>query len=364
MEAGPLRAGSFLSAPHPGATMPNANLLVPGTGGVTLRDSLGQDIGYPVRMRLGVALGQLLGMSPERLAELLSMEHRPGQWAPVKTTLVPGLSLLPNQVIAAAYNQVPRSFNHFLYDWRSDMRYSAEQLLLYLQQRRPSGGRWNLVGHSQGGLLIVLASKLLPEPEHFAELVASVTLVAAPLAGTVNAAAGLLNGDQMGTAASPVFREILRTWPALYQMLPSWPAVVEGGAVAPPDLQLTSPRGWVPHPGISTDFLERALKVQALLRDPFAWMRGDVRVTVLMARNRPTALFLPRVNGALPSPLGPLAPQDATPGDTLVPVDETLRWGGPALTPFVQLFDGNTNEHAFLLDDPVVGRRIRTLIRR
>ena len=342
--------------------MPNANLLIPGTGGITLRDSRGRDLGYPVHMRLGIAVDALLGIGPERLVELLSMEHRPGQWAPVKTTLVPGLSILPHQAIEAAYNQVPASFNRFLYDWRCDLRYSAGQLLDFLHERRPVNGRWNLVGHSQGGLLIVLASKLLP-PGEFAELVASATLVGAPLAGTLNAAVALLNGDQMGMAASAVFRRILRTWPALYQMFPTWRAVVEGGAPAPPLLQLTSPEGWIPHPGIEPDFLGRALEVRGMLRDPLAGMVGDVRVAVLMARNRPTRLFLPRVAGALPSPVGPIHPQDATAGDTLVPVGETLRWGGPALHPFVQLFDGTVREHSFLLADPLVGQRVRFLVR-
>src|SRR5687768_1688000 len=208
--------------------MANSGLLVPGTGGITLMDNKGNDLGYPVKMRLGVLTkGYLAGLSAAELVELLSMEHNPGQWAPAKTSLKPGVSIRPGHVLQVAYNQVPATYNAFLYDWRADLRWNAQQLNDFMMQRKPQDGRWNLVGHSQGALLIILASKLLPAPQRFEDLVASVTLVGAPIAGTINSAAGLLNGDQMGAAGVPAFQKILRTWPALYQMLPAWPSLVQ-----------------------------------------------------------------------------------------------------------------------------------------
>jgi pimeloyl-ACP methyl ester carboxylesterase len=157
--------------------MANMNLLVPGTGGITLMNNLGEDLGYPVKMQIGVLSAGLLGLRANELIDLLSMDHRPGQLAPAKTSLKPGTSIRPGHVLQVAYNQVPSSFSHFLYDWRADIRYSAGQLLDFLRERRPVAGRWNLVGHSQGGLLIVAASKLLSDRAAFAELVASVVLV-------------------------------------------------------------------------------------------------------------------------------------------------------------------------------------------
>jgi hypothetical protein len=89
--------------------MANMNLLVPGTGGITLMNNLGEDLGYPVKMQLGVLSDGLLGLSADELIGLLSMDHRPDQLAPAKTSLKPGISIRPGHV-QVAYNQVPSSF--------------------------------------------------------------------------------------------------------------------------------------------------------------------------------------------------------------------------------------------------------------
>lgn len=62
--------------------MSNSQVLVAGTGGITLMDNSGSDLGYPVKMRLGVLSAKLAKLPPPELTELLSMEHRPGQIAP------------------------------------------------------------------------------------------------------------------------------------------------------------------------------------------------------------------------------------------------------------------------------------------
>jgi pimeloyl-ACP methyl ester carboxylesterase len=330
--------------------MANMNLLVPGTGGITLMNNLGEDLGYPVKMQLGVLSDGLLGLSAGELIDLLSMDHRPGQLAPAKTSLKPGISIRPGHVLQVAYNQVPSSFNHFLYDWRADIRYSAGQLLDFLRERRHIDGRWNLVGHSQGGLLIILASKLLAERAAFAELVASVVLVGTPLAGTINAAHALIEGDQMGAGATAALQTIMRTWPALYQMMPAWPAVVNGtGQAAPPDQQLLTPPAWEGFPGISEDLLLRARDGQRLLRDPLGWMEGDIDVRILMARNRPTDVTLQRLNDRLTSAAG-----IQQLGDTLVPHDQTLSWVGDFVRQFALTFESPCNEHSMLLNDPAI----------
>ena len=156
-------------------------------------------------------------------------------------------SLAPGWVLRVAYSQV-QDFNKFRYDWRADLRHSAAQLKDFIEGTTPTGGKWNLVGHSQGGLLIILASKLMDTPEWFSESVATVTLVGTLLAGTLNSAQAMLVGDNAGARLAPVIRRTIRTWPAIYQMLPSWPAVLKaGGTPAADSRQLKQPGGW---PGV------------------------------------------------------------------------------------------------------------------
>ncbi len=339
--------------------MANMNLLIPGTGGITLMNQLGQDLGYPVKMAIGVLSKGLLGLSADELVALLSMDHRPGQLAAAKTSLAPGVSIRPGHALQVAYNQVPALFNHFLYDWRADIRYSAGQLLDFLRERSSPGARWNLVGHSQGGLLIIVASKLLADRAAFADLVASVMLVGAPLAGTINAAHALIEGDQFGSGAKPELQTILRTWPSLYQMMPAWPAVMdEADQPAPRERQVVMPAAWAGYEGISGDLLQRARELQLLLRDPLGWMEGDIDVRILMARNRKTAADLQRSNGRLTST--PFARQL---GDTLVPHDLTLSWVGDFVRQFVLTLEGSCNEHSMLLDDPGVIGRVMEVVR-
>ncbi len=349
-----------LSSPAlPSPTMADSDLLVPGTGGITLMDNQGRDLGYPVKMRLGVLTkGYLMGLPARDLEELLSMEHVPGQIPPARTSRKAGVSIRPGHLLRVAYNQIPGTTNVFLYDWRADLRHSAAELLRFLTERRPRDGRWNVAGHSQGALLIVLASKMLGDPEAFGQLVRSVTLVGAPMAGTVNAAVALISGDQMGEASAPSFRRIMRSWPALYQMMPAWPALVgEDGAPVPADRQITTTAAWDGTDGVVPDLLERAVEVQAQLRDPFSHMRGDVRVAVLLGRNRPTAVEL-RAN----MPLGAASVTNQL-GDTLVPHDRTISWLGGHFEQFVITYPSPCNAHSMLCDDPAIASRIRAIER-
>ncbi len=301
--------------------MADIKLLIPGTGGITLMDQSGKDLGYPVRMKLGVKTGKLTGYSSKKLFKLLGMEHTKGQRAPRKTSLLEGVSIRPGKPIKAAYNKIPSNFNSFPYDWRADMLYNAGRLLNFIQERKPVKGRWHLVGHSQGGLLIILASKLLDDPGEFRKYVASVSLVGAPLTGTINSAYALLKGDQFGEKHAGEFVKTIRTWPALYQMMPSWKAVVDKkGEALPAQLQLTSLKCWKGHAGISSDFLQRTREVHRLLKKPLDHMDGNIRVLIIMAKNRSTKLDLIRTEKRLLS-----RGFKEGPGDTLVPSDLTFR---------------------------------------
>jgi len=339
--------------------MPNANLLVAGTGGITFDDNHGNDIGYPVVMKLGIASDGLLGRTAREYVPLLSMEHKTGQIAPVKTSLAPGISLHPGHVLKVAYNQVPSSFSNFLYDWRCDLRYTASQLLKYLRKNKPVSGKWNIVGHSQGALLIVLASKLLPNRDSFMKMVRSVILVGAPLAGTVNSARALILGDQFGKAASPDFKKILRTWPSLYQMVPAWNSVVNRqGNELPADKQLNGAKGWDSYPSAIPDWLDRTDKVQELLKNPFGFMSGVQKKAILLARNRHTRVKILSQSGKLDTDK-----LKRELGDTLVPHDRTLNWVGQSIWSSVKTFNSPCNEHSMLLNDPTILGTIRQLIR-
>jgi pimeloyl-ACP methyl ester carboxylesterase len=352
------RRSGGASTLHPPVAV-NSSILVPGTGGTTLVDNSGRDIGYPIRMRLGTASKGLLGMPAEAFRELLSMEHIPGQLAPTKTSLKPGTSLRPGHILQVAYNQIPADVNHFLYDWRADLRYSAGKLLEFMEHRKPAGGRWNVVGHSQGALLIVLASKMMDDPEAFSRLVASVTLVGAPLAGTINSYQALLTGEAAGKPAAGIFKEILRTWPALYQMLPAWPSVCTApGTPCDDEEQLMSPHCWRGVPGIQDALLSRGTEVQVMLRDPLSHMRGDMRVGIFLARNRNTGVEIGR-KGELLAP-DPITSQK---GDGLVPLERTLTWVGDHIRRFVVAFDAPAREHAFMLSDPAIATSARQQFR-
>ncbi len=338
--------------------MPDNNLLVPGTGGITLIDSDGNDVGWPVLMRIRGVIRGVQGKDDDELVELMGMEHRPGQLAPAKTSLRPGTSLHPGHVLRVAYNQVQDDFVDFLYDWRADMRYTAGQLLDFIRERKPDDGRWNVVGHSQGGLLIILASKLLDGEDEFSDLVRRVTLVGAPAAGTLKAAAAMIVGDNAGERLAPVMRRTIRMWPAIYQMLPAWPAVVgQDGEPEPDTHQLTRPGGWPGLDGVQEDLLLRAREAQELLEDPLSHMEG-VDVRFYWAENRKTPATIRRPAD------GPLEWDivENVEGDSLVPFSTTLRWIGTEHGPRVTRFAPPCEPHAYLLNDETVVSHLKERI--
>ncbi len=255
------------------------NVLVPGTLATRLVDSDGVVVHNAVKLNMPwISPSSVFGGRPkEEWVDLLSMAHADGVLAPQETSLEPGTEVLPGRVVELPYQRIADQllFDFFRFDWRADIRWNAENFITYLQNRT-AGGKHNLVGHSQGGLIIVLASKLFPA--EFGRLVQRVVLVGVPLAGTVEAARGLIWGrDSFGDRVKA--RAMARTWPALYQMLPAWPCLISdpgfpGGAhPLPEDNQLLERAGWLGHEDdISNDMLERARATQALLKDPLGQM--------------------------------------------------------------------------------------------
>ena len=361
-------------------------MLVPGTGGTKLELD-GVDIGYPMVLRaaglwastdLFPAIQTALGRSAEQITEILSMEHAdPHDWNPTRTTMLSGASVAPGQALMAAYNQFS-DYEVFSYDWRADIRASARRLLDHLREHTPAGAKWRLLGHSQGGLVIIVASKLaaleyredpnLTSAENadrrvraFAELVSHAVLLGTPIHGTVDAAAALLRGEDMGAGFSKHFRKISRTWPSLYQMLPAWRDTVlisGGGQPTKAGHSLLHSHAW-PADSIDPALLVRARETRReFFESPFTFLQG-LKLRALMSMAHPTwcDVVWDGQTYAFPEESGGRFQR----GDTLVPYDVTLR-----LTPKAQrqyCLGIGENEavaiHYLLANDPTFATAIK-----
>ncbi len=337
-------------------------LLVPGTQATTLRDHLGNVVYNAVRVQLVIGRADLGDRDPEEVGMLLGMEHTPGKLKPERTSLEDGTHVVRGDVLRTPYDGLPVT-DWFRYDWRADLRYNAYKLLQLLESETVDGKRWNVIGHSQGALIIVLASKLAVSPRWFAERVGRVVLVGGPIAGTVRALEAILFGRaDLGEENLPGILAAARTWPALYQMLPAWPAAVDGDdGPLPPEEQFTVPGGWpglvdVPG-GVSSDLLQRARETQALLTGPFSHLAPGVDTLVIMGKRQMTPISVPRKDGAF------VQKYRNQKGDSLVPEKITQTLIGPPVYDRRKIFTGKVQAHAMLCVDPDVQRLVGTFFR-
>lgn len=342
--------------------MPDRTLLVPGTQASTLADQHGTPVYNAVRVSLGFQKSELGGRPPDEWQALLSMEHAPGSLVPVRTSLLPGVEIHASGVVRTPYDRMLAFAAPWPYDWRGDIRYNAQLLLEELRANRPADGRWNLIGHSQGGLVIVAASAMTASLAEFGQLVARVILVGSPLAGTMRAAEAILWGSEgLGKANVDAARGMARTWPALHQMLPSWGAVVDAeGEPIPPAGQFTQPGGWPGAwgEGIQPDLLRRAVELQDLLHGPFSRMAGVATLAILGNRQM-SPVTVVRTGDEYPDDRAAMANQK---GDSLVPYRRTLDWGGQPYANRVVAFGGKVERHAMLCADEDVIRTTRSFL--
>jgi pimeloyl-ACP methyl ester carboxylesterase len=332
--------------------MPDRTLLVPGTQATSLADQNGTVVYNAVRVSVGLQKDDLGGRPPSEWEALLGMEHRAGLWPPTRTSLDPATELHPASVVRTPYDRIWDAVEPWPYDWRGDIRHNALRLLRHLEAGKPQDGRWNLIGHSQGALVIVLASKLTARVDDFSRLVARVILVGAPLAGTMRAGEALLWGSTgLGADKVAIARAVGRTWPSLYQMLPSWRAVVvnDKDKVAPDDQQLTVPGGWPGEfgAGIQLDLLQRARETQALLHGPFSQFGAGVMTMAFQGQKQQSPVTVVCKNGRYPEK--PTMKSET--GDSLVPSKKTLEWGGGPFANQVTVLTGKPRRHAELCDD-------------
>jgi pimeloyl-ACP methyl ester carboxylesterase len=250
----------------------------------------------------------------------------------------------------APFAHASPKWDFFDYDWRLDIRYSGKRLAERLQAEAPLGDRWRLVAHSQGGLVVLAAARLLGA-EEMARLVEGVCFVGVPFYGTVNALLALLEGTFI---KGSIPKEVARTWPSIYQMLPRW-SITQGNPHRP-DLFLDATwtnAGLLPAPGepmdlsrhIDTGLLERGRALLgATRRGYFEPLRKLDFVRLIQGNNLPTPFRLPQ----FPNTKGTLSVD----GDTLVPDqftrDRLPTWVQPTLLRLPAA------DHSLLCSDPNV----------
>lgn len=350
------------------------DLLVPGTSGTKLLLN-GDDIGWPGELTVAgwlakrppLAAGfEQLGAkygAPEDVARVLSMEYADdvSSLAPTKTTLWPGGAMTAGPLLHLVYNQFG-GFEPFLYDWRQDIRRTADLLLEKLTGT--AGDPWRIVCHSQGGLVVVAAARKYAaahgdDDRAFSRIVSHVAFVAVPFHGTAMAADAFINGQQLAPPIAATFKRVARTWPALYQMLPTWLGCVrapDGAGEKTLQTNLLDDAPWAGQ-GLVPSMLERARTTRRdFLRAPMANLNG-VEVRIFQSRAYATP------DHVLETPNG-LVVAGAVPGDTLVADDITRDMGGD-LQKNVTLSigrDGNTLTHSMLCDDPTFATAVKDFL--
>ena len=354
--------------------MADRNLLVPGTQATTLRDQNDTTVYNAVRVSLGLQRNDLGGRPRDEWQALLSVEHEPGKLEPSLTSLLPGTEIRPGSVAMTPYDRLPKPLATFPYAWRLDIRFNARRLLEYLRANKPANGRWNLIGHSQGGIVIVLAGRYTTHLEEFARLVARVVLVGCPIAGTLRALEVLASGR--GDFGEDPFlydaaRGMAQTWPALYQMLPGWDSVVDpAGNPLPESKQVTRIGGYpgVWKGGMSEDLLERARETHKLMERPLAGFGPGVAALVVQGQKQDTPTWLTRDGPRLATTGNARGSRfeldfGTTAGDTLVPSDKTVKWAGRRYDELTLRIAGPVKAHAFLCDGKFVTRRIAEFLK-
>ncbi len=230
-------------------------------------------------------------------------------------------------------------YHIFSYDWRRDLVEAAralhEDLEALAEARGDPRARFNVIGHSMGGLVARYYLRFgTAEPAEDAPVtwagasrIENLVLVAVPNAGSVHSFEAVLNGNRVGFSYTTLSAHVIARMPSIYQLLPpegTNPLVDAQGETVPADLHdpATWERfGWGPYQVRSArsddehetraetakrrDFLAAALARAkafhaALARHPASPCPS--RVILLGGDCLPTLgrALLPRTKGALP----------------------------------------------------------------
>ena len=275
--------------------------------------------------------------------------------------------LEPRGFISAVYkvfaDKRAPAYAFFEYDYRLDLRYNSGRLLDFLTGKR-SNQKWDVVCHSQGGLLLMGASLLATQRGvDFAKLVRRAVFLGVPIQGTVNATAALVEGvdlfpglNLLGTSVGKIriTPEVVRTWPSVYQMMPRWHVGVPGTTGA----ELFKASTWRnaellsrdPKNGIHPDLLKRGRKWRIWMEaqaEPFKALCGIDELVIVSGKDHPTYARIPDFP-KLPTSTR-IDHETVVMGDKLVPMDLTFNRIPQALRDSIDgSFRMNGREHMLL----------------
>jgi pimeloyl-ACP methyl ester carboxylesterase len=210
----------------------------------------------------------------------------------VATRLVPNLHILPgigkiidgydglralvqntfDNIIVGDQRAVgPANYFEFAYDWRRDNKFSAQALKRLIDKALPawrenqgvSDAKVIILAHSMGGLV---ARYWLEELEGWPDCRALISF-GTPYRGAPNAAGTLINGYKKLFVDAT---EAMRSFPSIYQLLPTYPMVVnkDGAWKRIAECEL---------PSIDQARAKAALKFHDAIKDKVAAHQGDAR---------------------------------------------------------------------------------------
>ncbi len=220
-------------------------------------------------------------------------------------------------------------YHVFTYDWRRDSVESArrlgESLDAMAEARGDKDARFNLIGHSMGGLVARYylrfggAEPGGPVTWAGAKRIENLVLVATPSGGSIPALDAILNGNRVGLSSTTLSVPVVARMPSIYQLLPSRgtrPLVDAKGELL--DVDLFDPATWerfgwgpwreAPFGGaepVEREYvaavLKRAAAFQSALAQP-APRPCPVRVVALGGDTLPTLARAMAPEGAFGSP--------------------------------------------------------------
>jgi pimeloyl-ACP methyl ester carboxylesterase len=143
----------------------------------------------------------------------------------------------------------------FSYDWRRDLVETARRLHDALEKLAEARGdpdaRFNLIGHSMGGLVARYYLRYgTAEPDGpvtwaGARRIANLVLVAVPNAGGIHALEAMLYGNRVGLSHTTLAAPVIARMPSVYQLMPprGAPALLDD-KLEPLDVDLHDPATW------------------------------------------------------------------------------------------------------------------------
>lgn len=185
-------------------------------------------------------------------------------------------------------------FHVFAYDWRRDLVESARRLGEYLEAlaraRGEEDARFNIVGHSMGGLVARYylrygdAEPGGPVTWAGARRISQLILVATPNSGSIFALDAALNGNPVGMSNTTLAARVIARMPSIYQLMPprgATPLVDRKGDpldVSLQDLETWKRFGWGPwNPSGEDVAAEERSFVGALLNRAHAFQEALAR---------------------------------------------------------------------------------------